>query len=191
MEESECNQNRNQTPYCRLQSPICYGLCLFPQDLLIYFCSWPTMSLLLSEHAKCLSVGVFDVAVPSASTSLHPLQGVLVIGILNYGVLGSEAILPSLPCDAGAGDLMPQLCRTSSATEPLLASAIRGHLRGVGRWDSSSGSLTFPVSNAIFPFDTATRTFLPLWHSQTRLYKAFLLFLSPRLWQSHPLLSQN
>lgn len=65
----------------------------------------PPMSLLLSEHAKCLSVGVFDVAVPSASTSLHPLQGVLVIGILNYGVSDLKPFFPPLPCDAGAGDL--------------------------------------------------------------------------------------
>ena len=64
----------------------------------------PPMSLLLSEHAKYLSVGVFDVAVPSARTSVHPLQGVLVIGILNYGVSDLKPFFPPLPCDAGAGD---------------------------------------------------------------------------------------
>ena len=62
---------------------------------------------------------------------------------------------------------MPQLCRTSFATKPLLASAIKRPSReteGQRKADgtTSSGSLTFPVSNAIFPGVTAAHNFLSL-----------------------------
>ena len=50
---------------------------------------------------------------------------------------------------------MPQLCRTSFATKPLLASAIK-------RPSRETEGLTFPVSNAIFPGVTAAHNFLSL-----------------------------
>lgn len=93
-EESKCNQNRNQTPYCRLQSPIWYGLCLFPQALLIYlllahqcpFCSLNTLSVFLLGSLKLLFL------LPAPPPSFIRCTSYWYTKLL---CLGSETILPS------------------------------------------------------------------------------------------------
>ena len=151
---------------------------MWTQALLIYlflhYIPGPRASLLLSEHAKCLSVGVFVVAVPSANSSLCPLHGVLVIKLL---WLGSESVLPHSALRYwGWGICTPQLCRISFASWAPLRIRHKGTLEGDRVRGEQMGLLpVFLFSLSAMPFLLVQKlltTFCLFWHSQTRLYKA-------------------
>ena len=161
---------------------------MWTQALLIYlflhYIPGPRASLLLSEHAKCLSVGVFVVAVPSANSSLCPLHGVLVIKLL---WLGSESVLPHSALRYwGWGICTPQLCRISFASWAPLRICHKGTLEGdwgQRRADGTSSCfLIFPVSNAISSSAETAHNFLSLLALSDQALQGPSSHFFPRFW---------